>query len=383
LGAPPESEPVRSTPAASHRIALIGLSWITSDLASPASDPALGTAVPYSHASALAAIHTANVVAGCDIVPAARERFQERWAPRWPGVRVYEDYREMLAAEKPDVVGIATPDHLHGGPIQAAIDVGARAIMCEKPLAVSLAEADQLVAALDRAGVVTSVNYTRRYMPEWVEARRMVRQGGFGKLSQLVVESGGPRAMLFRNHTHIIDLICYLADAPPEWVIAELEKGFEEYGTGYRGDGGNDPATEPGANYYVAFENGVRAYVTGVKDTMPSDLVVHLLGSEGRLMIDMEGMRLHSVYYEDIRTKPGVPSIRPVTPAWSVAGMQAAWRELLHVLDHGGEVTSSARSARQTVALTEAILLSQQRGNVRVRLDELPSGDIPATVLAG
>lgn len=383
MAAPPEPAPNVAPPRARHRIALIGLSWITTDLPGPASNAVVGTAIPYSHASALDGIRDVEVVAGCDIVAAARDTFVERWAKRWPGLRAYDDYREMLDRERPDVVGIATPDHLHGGPVLAAIAAGARGILCEKPLAVSLDEADQLVLATDAAGVVMNVNYTRRWIPEWVEARRMVRAGTLGTLSQIIAQTGGPRAMLFRNHTHVIDLICYLADAAPEWVIAELEPGFEAYGTAYRGDGGNDPATEPGANYYVAFENGVRAYVTGMKNTIAADLVVHLVGPEGRLIIDLEGMRLHSMYNEDIRTKAGVPSIRPVTPHWTVAGFQAAWRDLLDVLDNGGEVQSSPASARVTVALTHAILLSQQRGNTRVRLDELAPGNVKSVVPHG
>jgi predicted dehydrogenase len=367
----------------SHRIALIGLSWITADLPEPASGAVLGTAIPYSHGSALAAIPAADVVAVCDIVPAARDTFVERWNHRWPGLTAYGDYREMLAREHPDVVGIATPDHLHGGPLLAAVEAGVRGILCEKPLATSLEEADHLVSASSAAGVIVNVNYTRRWLPEWVEARRMVRAAEFGKLSQIVAQIGGPRAMLFRNHTHVIDMLCYLADAAPEWVIAELEPGFEAYGTAYRGDGGNDPGTEPGANYYVGFTNGVRGYVTGMKDTMASDMVMHLVGPDGRLIIDLEGMRLHSMVNDDVRTKAGVPTVRPVMPKWTVAGFQAAWLDLLGALDGGAEVQSSAESARMTVAVTEAILLSQERGNVRVRLDELAPAGVPPTGTTG
>ena len=154
-------------------------------------------------------------------------------------------------------------------------------------------------------------------------------------------------------------------------MIAELEPGFEDYGTAYRGDGGNEPATEPAANYYVAFENGVRAYVTGMKDTVAADVLLHLIGPEGRLTIDLEGMRIMSVANEDVRTKAGVATIQPVTPHWTVAGFQAAWLDLIDALETGREVESPAESARRTVALTQAILLSQQRGNVRVHLAEL------------
>jgi predicted dehydrogenase len=354
-----------------RRVALIGLSWITGDLAGPASDVVLGTATPYSHASALAAIPGVDVVAGCDIVPAARERFQDRWQPRWPALRTYDDYHEMLATEQPDVVGIATPDHLHTAPLLAAIGDGVRGILCEKPLATSLEEADRVIEAARTAGTTINVNYTRRWQPEWVEARRIVRNQDIGRLSQIVAEIGGPRAMLFRNHTHVMDLVGFVADAPPEWVIAELEPGYEGYGTAYRGDGGNDPATEPGANYYIGFENGVRAYVTGMKDTVGDELMMHLIGSDGRLIIDMEGMRIQGMQNTDIRTTAGVPSVKPVRPSFTVSGIQAAWLDLFRALDTGATVHSAPETARRTVALTEAILLSQQRGNVRVRLDEL------------
>ena len=52
-----------------RRVAIVGLSWIAADLPAEASDPTVGTAIPYSHASAIAAIPELDVVAGCDIVP--------------------------------------------------------------------------------------------------------------------------------------------------------------------------------------------------------------------------------------------------------------------------------------------------------------------------
>ena len=169
--------------------------------------------------------------------------------------------------------------------------------------------------------------------------------------------------MLFRNHTHVIDLIQFLAESPPE-VIAELEPGFEDYGTAYRGDGGNEPATEPAANYYVAFENGVRAYVTGMKDTVAADVLLHLIGPEGRLNIDLEGMRIMSVANEDVRTKAGVATIsRHAT--LDGGGFQAAWLDLIDALETGREVESPAESARRTVALTQAILLPAARQRPR------------------
>src|SRR6476469_1951297 len=103
--------PDSSTPRV--RAAIIGLSWIGADPAQPASDPVLGTATPGTHASAMATIPEIEVVAGCDVVPAARERFLERWSGTWPGVRVYEGFEELFAKEQVDLVSIVTPDNLH------------------------------------------------------------------------------------------------------------------------------------------------------------------------------------------------------------------------------------------------------------------------------
>jgi predicted dehydrogenase len=355
----------------SYRTALIGLSWIAADPARAASDPVLGTAVPYSHASAMAAIPEIEVVAGCDIVPTARDRFVERWGARWQGLRVYDDYRTMLERERPDLVCVVTPDHLHTSPLLAALEFGARGIFCEKPLATTVEEADQVVAAAAASGVAMCVDYTRRWMPEFVEARRRVRSGAIGRLSQIVLQLGGPRAMLFRNHTHMIDLLNYYAEADADWVIAELEPGFADYGTTYRGDGGTDPSTDPGANYYVAFTNGVRAYVTGMKDTVP-DLRVDLVGARGRLSIDAEGCRLITFETEDVRTTPPVTRIERLSPHWSVSGIQAALLDLIAAMQTGRETASSPESARRTVAVTQAILESQARGHVPVRVARVP-----------
>jgi len=355
----------------SYRTALIGLSWIAADPAAPASDPVLGTAVPGSHASAMAAIPEIEVVAGCDIAPAARDRFIQQWGGRWQGLRVYDDYHTMLERERPDIVAIVTPDHLHTSPLLAAIEFGARGIFCEKPLATSLDEADQIVAAAASSGVAVCVDYTRRWMPEFVEARRRIRSGAIGRLSQIILQLGGPRAMLFRNHTHMIDLLNYYADADAEWVVAELEPDLSDYGTTYRGDGGADPSTDPGANYYVAFANGVRAYVSGMKDTVP-DLRVDLIGARGRLSLDAEGFRLITFESEDVRTTPPVTRIQRLSPTWTVSGIQAAMLDLIAAMQTGRETASPPESARRTVAITQAILESQARGNAPVRVARVP-----------
>ena len=354
-----------------YRTALIGLSWIATDPAPPASDPVLGTSIPYSHAAALAAIPGIHVIAGCDIVPGLRDQFLERWQGTWPGAKTYADYAEMLTAEKPDLVCIATPDFLHADPFIKSVEAGAKGIFVEKPLATSLADATRMVEAARAKSVVVNVDFTRRWMPNYVAARALIRQGRIGKLSQVVVEMGGERAMLWRNHPHAVDLMAYYAGADPEWVFGELEKGYESYGTDYRGDGGKTTSSEPAANYYVAFRNGVRGYLTGMKDTIPG-LIVTLRGNLGRISVDEQS--LHLLASEMIGTGPtagaSVPKTETIVPAWTYAGMEGGIRDVIVGLETGRPTAGPTEEAWRAAAILDGVVRSQAAGNTIHRIEK-------------
>lgn len=344
----------------SYRVGIVGLSWITSEPANPGSHPVLGQAAPHSHLSALAAIPAATVVAGCDINPEARDLFHQRWDAVWPGAKSYADFNEMFREEKLDLVCVATPDHLHGDVVRAAADAGIRAIFCEKPISTNLADVDSMIESIERHGVAVNVNHTRRWMPPYVAAREAVRSGAIGELVQVTVQFGGERAMLWRNHSHFLDLICYFAEANPAWVVAELEAGFESYGTNYGGDGGRDASLEPGINAYIGFDNGVRAFLGGMKRST-QQINVDLFGSEGRIQVDDQSATLITSSERGLATTP-------IVPKGTMQGMQAAIVDLIAALEAGREPQCPPREARKTVALIEGILASQAAGNARIEI---------------
>ena len=344
-----------------YRVGIVGLSWITSEPAKAGSHPVLGNAMPHSHLSALAAIPSVAVVAGCDIVPEACDRFAENWSGTWPGIRSYTDYEAMLRDEELEIVCVATPDHLHGAVVRAAAASGVRGIFCEKPISTHLGDVDAMIEAIERHGVVVNVNNTRRWVPPYVAAREAIRTGAIGTLSQISIHFGGPRAMLWRNHAHFLDLCSYFAEADPIWAMAELEHGFEDYGIRYRGDGGRAPELEPGVNAYIAYDNGVRAFLGGMKSAT-QQASVDLFGSEARIHANDGGAVIVR------QAADGLATI-PIVPKGSMQGMQAGIVDLLTAIETGREGQSSPREARKTVALIEAILASQAAGNVRVAVD--------------
>jgi predicted dehydrogenase len=118
----------------------------------------------------------------CDIDPAKARDFAARWRiPKW-----YADYRELLAIEALDAVSVATADAAHA-PVSLAAIARGLAVLCEKPLATSLADAKRMRDAAAARGVVTHVNFSYRNAPCVQAAAALIRAGGIGRV--LHVES--------------------------------------------------------------------------------------------------------------------------------------------------------------------------------------------------
>lgn len=341
------------------RCAIVGLTWITSG---PVTSNLHGgrMALPYSHAAALDRIPDARVTAICDIVPDVVARFLDQWDATWPGIQPYTEVIEMLDREQIDVLAVATPDDRHAEIVITGAARGIPAIMCEKPLATTLADADRMIAAIDAHGTILSVDHTRRWDPFFHQVKALIDAGRIGDVRTITGTLHGERAMLYRNGTHIIDLMCYYAGAEPSRVFAQLEPGYDDF-TEYRGDGGHDPASEPGASAYIEFANGIRGFYNGIKG--PVGLTEwDILGTKGRLRINGATAELWTL---DDATNELV--MRPFPASMVMTGaLEAAYLELFAALREGGPLRSTARDARQTVAVQDAILRSHHAGGCLV-----------------
>ncbi|MFQ6048477.1 MAG: Gfo/Idh/MocA family protein, partial [Phycisphaerae bacterium] len=116
----------------------------------------------------------------CVAIADIDERVRRRQAERF-GVRTYADYADMLGREELDAVAVATPDHLHREPALAVLRAG-KHLLVEKPLDVTLAGCDQILAAARQAGVLLAVDFHKRCDPDLQFARQQVRSGQLGEL---------------------------------------------------------------------------------------------------------------------------------------------------------------------------------------------------------
>ena len=95
--------------------------------------------------------------------------------------RAYGSYEELLADPDVEVVYNPLPNHLHVPWTARAAEAG-KHVLCEKPIALDAAEARELLAIRDRNGVMIGEAFMVRSHPQWIEARRLVREGRIGDL---------------------------------------------------------------------------------------------------------------------------------------------------------------------------------------------------------
>jgi len=129
------------------------------------------------HAAAFKTVPEAEVIAVASPVPGEAKAFAgERGIPK-----AYEDYRDLLALKEVDVITLGIPNHLHA---QVAIDAAkaGKHVICEKPLCRTLEEADRMIEACHKAGVLLMYAEELCFAPKYVRARQLAEEGALGRV---------------------------------------------------------------------------------------------------------------------------------------------------------------------------------------------------------
>ena len=129
-----------------------------------------------AHALALASDPRARLVGVASLPLAAAQEL----CTAHGGEFATDDYHALLARPDIDLVTIATPDHLHREICSAAAKAG-KHFMVEKPLTTDLAEADALIAAVRKSGVVAMTCFNHRWIAAYARARQEIEQGRIGR----------------------------------------------------------------------------------------------------------------------------------------------------------------------------------------------------------
>ena len=173
------------------------------------------------HMPALEQIKEVQMVAFCDIIEERAQKAAGQFGVE--GAAVYTDYREMLEKEKLDVVHICTPNKSHADIAVAALEAGCH-VMCEKPMAKTVADAQRMVDAAKRTGKKLTIGYQNRFRPDSIYLHKACRRGDLGDIYYAKAHAIRRRAVptwgVFLNEeeqgggplidigTHALDLPC-------------------------------------------------------------------------------------------------------------------------------------------------------------------------------
>lgn len=234
-----------------------------------------GSIAWYSHLPGYSRLPDVEIVALCDV---DQERAKSM-ADEFGVPRIYADYEVMLRQETLDVVSICTPNAFHAPMTIAALEAGAH-VLCEKPMAVTTAEAQSMADAARRTGRKLSIGLHHRFRPDTQLLKQVIDQGALGQIyyakASILRPSGIPGyGTWFTNKdlagggalmdigVHFLDLVLWLMGHPRPVAVSGAT--FAKFGPQARRLGSWGVAhAEPPARFDVddlatasiRFENG-------------------------------------------------------------------------------------------------------------------------------
>jgi myo-inositol 2-dehydrogenase / D-chiro-inositol 1-dehydrogenase len=307
----------------------------------------------------------AHLVAVADPAPGAADRLTGALG----GGRAYTDVAQLWDDPEVDAVVIAAPARSHADLVVAASAAG-KHVFCEKPMAVTLADADRAIDAARSAGVVLQVGFNRRFAADWRAARDLLDDGALGTprlLRSLTRDPGGfdpsrvpPDTIFLETLIHDFDTLRFLnPGAEPVEVYATADALVEPE---WRSRGLMDTAV-----VNVRFDNGAMAVAEACFEASYGyDVRGEVLGSGGMATMGdgrRNGMAFSGPAGRLVETVRGDQELFP----------EAYTAELAAFVDAVGTGTPSpvtGEDARAALAIALAAAESVRAGRP-VRIDEV------------
>ena len=180
-----------------------------------------------------------DMVAFCDIIPERAKKGAEQFGST--GAKVFTDYQEMLEMKDLDAVSVCTPNKLHAPIAIAALKAG-KHVFCEKPVAITAEEAEQMVKTAKDTGLKLSVGYQSRFSDDAQLLKEMISSGELGEIYyseasairrrgiptwgvflSKELQGGGP---LIDIGTHVLDLTF--------WLMGDYSRPVSVLGVAYK-----------------------------------------------------------------------------------------------------------------------------------------------------
>jgi len=325
-----------------YRVGIVGCGKIASDFAD---DPKMVGDV-FTHAEAYSGNPATVFAAVCDTDPERLEKCGERW-----GVSArYPDLKAMIEVEDLDILSVCTPDETHYHVVKDILEVAhhVKFILCEKPLAMTVMEAEELVALSQEKGVILGVVYMRRYAQNYNTLKEYIQSGQLGEIQAV---SGWYTKGVKHNGTHWFDALRFLV-GDVQWVRAWQKN--DEY------------VDDPTLDVVLGITGGGIASLRACDGRNFTIFDMEIMGTKGRIQLLDSGYKIelsqvveskrYSGYKELTRTEKDFGDRKNL--------MLHAVEDVVAVLQTGKTPASSGQDGVEAVRIAACAIQSAQKGEV-------------------
>ncbi len=329
-----------------------------------------------------------EIVAVCDVLPEKMEELLGKHGlEKDTSIHRYADYKEMLEKEKPELVSIATESGIHAEIALHCIEKGVHVII-EKPMAMSMDDANQIIQRSEEKNVKVSACHQNRFNVAVQELRKAVEAGRFGKLSHGSIhvrwnrnkgyyeqapwrgtwaQDGGA---LMNQCIHGIDLLRWMMGNEVDEVYGATRQQFHNY-----------LEAEDIGMAVVKFKNGAIGTIEGTTNVYPQNLeeTLFLFGESGTAKIGGTSTNNIDVWNfadetaEDAKNK----GLEEATSNVYGNGHTSLFADMMDAIANDRKPYVDAVAGRNALEMILAIYKSQKTGQpVKLPLSEFASTDM-------
>ena len=327
----------------------------------------------------------------CDVDPQQMENLLiKHGLEKDHSIARYTDYRKMVEEVQPELVGIAAESGVHAQIALYCIDHGVNCII-EKPIAMSMKDADEIVRRSEEKGVKVSACHQNRFNIAVQETRKALEAGRFGKLSHGSVHVRWNRnksyydqapwrgrwasdgGALMNQCIHGIDLLRWMFGDEVEEVYGQTRQQFHHY-----------LEAEDVGMAVVKFKNGAIATIEGTTNVYPQNLEesLYIFGEKGTVKIGGKSTNNIDVWdFADEEARDDAnKGLKEATSNVYGNGHTSLYADMIDAIKHDRKPYVDAAAGRNALELVLAIYKSQKEGvPVKLPLESFGSIDMTGT----
>ena len=327
-----------------------------------------------------------EIIAVCDIVPEHMENVLAKHGIEGDtSIKRYTDYRKMVQENKPELVSIATESGIHAEIALYCIENNINVII-EKPMAMSLQDADKIIELSEKKNVKVCACHQNRFNVAVQEMRKALESGRFGKLSHGSIhvrwnrdyytqapwrgtwaQDGGA---LMNQCIHGIDLLRWTFGDEVEEVYGQTRQQFHDY-----------LEAEDVGMAVVKFKNGAIATVEGTTNVYPQNLeeTLYIFGEKGTVKIGGKSTNNIDVwdFVEESEADQKNKGLEEATSNVYGNGHTSLFADMMDAIQNDRKPYVDAHAGRNALEMVLAIYKSQKEGKaVQLPLRDFASIDM-------